>query len=760
MTTIFLWLLMIAAQRFEALLVGHASEGSGSSGRKIYAGTCTGDQSGSGAFSGATCQSGFASPAGEVRELALLVGNADGRKVYAQGECCTIASGRIGAYLAGHASAASGSGESGSGDLRKVYVGACCAPSQITNCFSADFGQGAVTARITAPDTNLPTANSAEKTVAFWVKARSLPADTRTLIRFGRFNVGLLTAGTIFVLPGLGSGGKKSSGITTDQWIHVVAIDTGSSADLYINGVQDAASQGGSSPQITELRIGGEPTSTAEFDGLMSDVRVYDRVLTAAEIGEIYNSGQGSCTNELASSLVGWWKLDDGTGSTAIDTKNGADGTLEDGATWAAESPLLCACEGSGSDSGADSCASVLLAGTTSAARITAPDTALPSGSTPRTLTFWFKLNSGSDPSLLLNMVNYGQHSGANQKCASVLLGGPSNPNKLIGQVTPAGESLVSSTTLSVGRWYFAALTYASGTAKLYLDSVLEDSGTGTDSGALSELRIGHEATANPAISGRISDVRVFNQELSAAQLAEVQQSCTNTIGSALRGWWKLNEGEGDVAADSIAGNDGTLGEDAIWSTEHPPTDCCGGSGSGVGTVTADGCCPDELLPSQVSFVGTSGIYDGVTLGIGEWITVLPDGSSIEFLGTFSGGWILRDFVISGTHNGLPVTVTKDLLIYCGYGEFSEGGGHVWGWRFNTRTRGSTGWAAAGCPGGVPTSSDLWQHNCRAAAYDPDDFHSPLTVGEGCDPVYIGGFTSGQPELNCIQFLASYVVVE
>jgi len=42
-------------------------------------------------------------------------------------------------------------------------------------------------------------------------------------------------------------------------------------------------------------------------------------------------------TGPASAGLVGWWKFDDGSGTTATDSSsNGNDGTLEGGAQWVA----------------------------------------------------------------------------------------------------------------------------------------------------------------------------------------------------------------------------------------------------------------------------------------------------------------------------------------------------------------------------------------------------------------------------------------
>jgi len=76
-------------------------------------------------------------------------------------------------------------------------------------------------------------------------------------------------------------------------WHHVVATTAGSVTNLYIDGVLEAT--GGTGP-IAEngqntLCIGCNPTNGREWNGLIDDVGMWDRAISAAEVAQIYNLG-------------------------------------------------------------------------------------------------------------------------------------------------------------------------------------------------------------------------------------------------------------------------------------------------------------------------------------------------------------------------------------------------------------------------------------------------------------------------------------
>ena len=69
-------------------------------------------------------------------------------------------------------------------------------------------------------------------------------------------------------------------------WTHVALTYDGATLRLYVNGVQVASQAQAGSIQTpsTPLRIGGNVPYGEYFQGLIDEVRVYNRALSAAEI--------------------------------------------------------------------------------------------------------------------------------------------------------------------------------------------------------------------------------------------------------------------------------------------------------------------------------------------------------------------------------------------------------------------------------------------------------------------------------------------
>ena len=141
----------------------------------------------------------------------------------------------------------------------------------------------------------------------------------------------------------------------------------------------------------------------------------------------------------------------------------------------------------------------------------------------------------------------------------------------------------------------------AAQTLSLYVDGRLQDTTPAPAPWAPSgHLVIGRGLfAANPVdfVQGAIDDVRVYDQALSAADVAQLATS----------GTWRLDEGSGTTTADdSLEGNDGTLSTGASWTT-------------GV------------VGPHAAAFDGTSGAIDTPAP-----VLVVPSTHEVQGLGTSS----------------------------------------------------------------------------------------------------------------------------
>jgi hypothetical protein len=88
------------------------------------------------------------------------------------------------------------------------------------------------------------------------------------------------------------AGGQRvlagTSAIPANTWTHLAATYDGSTLRIYVNGTQvsSLAATGTITTSTSPLRIGGNAIWSEWFNGLIDEVRVYNRALSAAEIGQ------------------------------------------------------------------------------------------------------------------------------------------------------------------------------------------------------------------------------------------------------------------------------------------------------------------------------------------------------------------------------------------------------------------------------------------------------------------------------------------
>ncbi len=220
----------------------------------------------------------------------------------------------------------------------------------------------------------------------------------------------------------------------------------------------------------------------------------------------------GCSTCALDARLVGYWKLDDGMGTVAVDSSgSGNDGTLTNGPTWTTAAPTPYPNTAALSFDGARS---FVTMGNPTALRITGP----------LTLACWFKTTASPlieyrtlvskwwsgeiDAAYSLYFSSTGLHFGLNN--GAMFMGTTVN------------------LVVNDGAWHAVVGTWDGSTARTYVDGLLRDSVTNAAFGALADvahpLNIGTDdryppGTGDRFFPGSIDDVRIYDRALSAAEV-------------------------------------------------------------------------------------------------------------------------------------------------------------------------------------------------------------------------------------------------
>ena len=233
---------------------------------------------------------------------------------------------------------------------------------------------------------------------------------------------------------------------------------------------------------------------------------------------------------DTTTGLVGWWKLDDGSGTSAADSSgNSNTGTLDNSPVWTTSGMNGGALTFPGSGAGQD-----VRAGNPASLQIT--------GSI--TLTAWINaasINPSDADDGIIDKTNFPSNAGyqlkGSQDCTGV------SPQDNLVLTIGSGSVFVercSNTVFQTNRWYFVAGVYnaTAQTMHVYVNGVLDDgtllSGPVPSSMAnnTANFLVGDISTdggGNQVFHGTIDDPRVYNRALNAA---DIKTLYTSTGGS------------------------------------------------------------------------------------------------------------------------------------------------------------------------------------------------------------------------------------
>lgn len=170
----------------------------------------------------------------------------------------------------------------------------------------------------------------AQYTISLWVKPSNAGGYRLALGKEGpgtsRIQMMVNNAVWGFVY-GDGNGVPVSGVPVVDQWQHLAVVINGTSITTYYNGyLQNTGTAGPISGGASMFHIGWNGLgSDKHYSGEIDEVRIWNVARTQEQIRQYMC--QQLKGNETG--LVGYWKFDEDTGSTAYDSSpNGSDGTL------------------------------------------------------------------------------------------------------------------------------------------------------------------------------------------------------------------------------------------------------------------------------------------------------------------------------------------------------------------------------------------------------------------------------------------------
>ncbi|MFA6304435.1 MAG: LamG domain-containing protein [Patescibacteria group bacterium] len=349
----------------------------------------------------------------------------------------------------------------------------------------------------------------------------------------GEYVFGVLSSGRASLL--LYSGGAVSSNqiysaidtdFTAGVWTHVVGTYNGSESqtgiNVYINGVRPAQTQAlagtysGMSNTTATARIGrfqyGASPNDTFADGRISDLRVYNRVLSATEVKNLYKSyGPVVQTNSLDKGLMAWYPL--------------SRSTMQSATTFADQSPYARTGTITAGSSAGLSANQKNLAGsaydfhdTTTYITLPASNVLIPNPNAA-TISFWAQVDGDA------NADDY--FAGFQRSSGSSFMSIRGTTSQTYISWIYANNTngvVIGNGTKNIDDSAWHHYIYMRNGANLYgyIDGVLDFSASNAGQSASSHVaNIGsfNNTPASFSFDGRISDVRVWNRTLTATEI-------------------------------------------------------------------------------------------------------------------------------------------------------------------------------------------------------------------------------------------------
>lgn len=284
------------------------------------------------------------------------------------------------------------------------------------------------------------------------------------------------------------------------EWHHMAVTYVGSTLKTYVDGVLDLTWSVSTNIGVDELVIGAESENNAFYTGLLSDVRIYDTVLSETEITTEMIGNVSETASETASE----------TGTVTLNptlqyTFDNIDVTID-------SSSLGLNLTNSGGVTSVTDSERGLVASFDGSSTLIIPSASVPPplvGSDPRTITLWVKLNDTITPDYIFT-------NGPNTEGNRWQLFHISNTFGLTGWAS----TVSSEATIQTDIWYHIACTYNNSASELYINGVSQGISTQAIDTTVADFIIGsHPTNTTSRLDGCLSNFHIYNTVLSEADI-------------------------------------------------------------------------------------------------------------------------------------------------------------------------------------------------------------------------------------------------
>lgn len=415
---------------------------------------------------------------------------------------------------------------------------------------------------------------------SFWIKTPWAGNDgvAHTIADFqtsaGTLRIQKNAANNIILYDGTNTASKAVTW-AANSWNHI-AVDWGSSnMHVYVNSTAGTAAGAFSAPTLSTSMFVGQNTSNADIgDAVVSDFRIYNAVLSANDVSDLYYSGLVGHSENIVIDRFGGgdtkgqdplavWHMDEGYGTTVNDSSRNTKPLTASGATWE-----------SGIGNTRSARARFLKFDGSTSYLSRAQDSGFDFGTGSFSASGWFRHTSTAPASGTHTIL--ARYGSAGFKVYMNTSGYVCFGIDADSTWSPADTACsgASDGSLADSKWHhIEAVKNATTSISLYIDGHLAQTTTITATGSMntsSILYLGVDSTGNSNYwNGWLDEFMVYPYARSAAQTKVDANASTAVLsgveGSSLTqglvGYWKMDESSGN-AADS-SGNAYTLTNNA-----------------------------------------------------------------------------------------------------------------------------------------------------------------------------------------------------
>lgn len=294
--------------------------------------------------------------------------------------------------------------------------------------------------------------------------------------------------------------------------IVTVSVDAGAPTTLFAGAAQSG------NFVLSDLGY-SDPGNGQYFNGILDDVRVYNRALSTQEILNLYNAGQvkighSNSTSGIGinSGLIGYWTFDGSTINWTSKTVADVSGQGNTLTMSGFSSPTAAAIPGKIGQALKFNDSEDLYHSNISAFSF---------GTGDFSVSFWMDPVSPWNTATTIGVI--GQKTSDSYNGWQIYQDS-GHPGYLDMRITQQNNFLTAS-TIPTGKWIYVTFTRQGGSLYWYLNGVLN--ATGTNAGNISDTAsfyIGYAQTWTAYYSGALDDVRIYNRALSAQEVQQLYQ--------------------------------------------------------------------------------------------------------------------------------------------------------------------------------------------------------------------------------------------